>query len=161
MLKSCLCSSSVLTEAEDPILRSVFLSSSSLSICLRIRNCLHSVCRWHCICQALHIHPCKVKVFLLPAALILAESIMKSPSIQQTCHRILMDCGDILCACGNDARINQVAEQTDDTAVSDDRKLPCLEGTTLAMGDTGSFCTMDLFTIMQHSVFIILKSVKC
>ena len=85
---------------------------------------------------------------------------MKSLAVQQACHRILMDCGDILCACGNDARINKVAEQTDDTAVSDDRKLPCLEGTNLAMGDTGSFCTMDLFTIMQHSVFIILKSVR-
>ncbi|MGM9918075.1 MAG: hypothetical protein ACI316_02090 [Lactimicrobium massiliense] len=68
-----------------------------------------------------------------------------------------MDCGDILCACGNDARINKVAEQTDDTAVCDDRKLPCLDGTNLAMGDTGSFCVMDLLTIMQHSVFIILK----
>lgn len=69
-----------------------------------------------------------------------------------------MDCGDILCACSNDARINKVAEQTDDTAVSDDRKLPCLDGTNLAMGVTGSFCAMDLFTIMQYSVLFILKS---
>lgn len=72
-----------------------------------------------------------------------------------------MDCGDILCACGNDARINKVAGQTDDTAVSDDRKLPCLDETNLAMGDTGFFCVIDLFTIMQHSVFIILKRALC
>ncbi|MDX8419907.1 hypothetical protein MOZ60_07340 [Stecheria sp. CLA-KB-P133] len=67
---------------------------------------------------------------------------MKSPAVEQTCHRILMDCGDIVCACGNNAKINKVAEQTDDTAVSDDRKLPCLDGTNLAMGDAVPFAPL-------------------